>query len=95
MGEFGFIGWRAGRSRDRVMLVLRECIWNVLAVMRGFPTFDVTISLGYPSRFMAYRPSVSSLVTASRFLAGNGEAELKHISLFTSTFPCFSLSSSP
>ena len=35
-------------SRARVILVLRECIWNAPAVSLVFPTFDFTGSLYYP-----------------------------------------------
>ena len=73
-------------------LVVRECIWNALVVLHGLPTFDDTGSLGYTPYRVVYHPLVSTLVTVSRFLAGNMEVELK---LPTSTFPCFSLSSSP
>ena len=33
--------------RDRVILLVRECIWNALVVLLGLPTFDDTDSLGY------------------------------------------------
>ena len=39
-------------------------------------TNDDTGSLGYPSLRVVYYPSVSTMVTVSRFLAGNREAEL-------------------
>ena len=41
-------------------------------VLLGLPTFDNTGSMGYPPRWVD-----SILVTASHFLAGNREAELK------------------
>ena len=63
--------------RDRVILVVREFIWNAFVVLLVLSTFDDTGSLGYPSRRVVYRPSVSTLVTASHVLAGNMEAELK------------------
>ena len=50
-----------------VFLVLCDCIWNAPA---SLIVFDDTGSLGYP-------PSVLTVVTASRFLAGNRETELK------------------
>ena len=36
--------------RDRVILVLRECIWNALVVLLGFQTFEDSSSLIYPPR---------------------------------------------
>ena len=54
-----------------------ECMWNALVVLLGLPTFDDTGSLGSHPRRVFYRPSVSALVTESRFLAGNREAKLK------------------
>ena len=43
----------------------------------GLPTFDDTGLLSNPPCRVVYRQSVSTLVTASHFLAGNREAELK------------------
>ena len=63
--------------RDRVILVVCECIWNALLVLLGLPTFYDTGSLCYPSHWVAYQPSDSTLMTASRFPAGNREAKLK------------------
>ena len=34
--------------RARVVIVLRECIWNAPAVSLFLPAFDDTGSLGYP-----------------------------------------------
>ena len=45
--------------------------------MLVLPTIDDTGSLGYPPHRVVYPTSVSILVTASRFLAGNSEDELK------------------
>ena len=66
-------------SRVRVILFLREFIWNAPTVSLVLPTFDDTSSLGSPPRQMVYSPGsmVSPWVTASRFIAGNIEAELK------------------
>ena len=60
-------------TRGRVILVLRECIWNAPAVPLVLPTFDDTVSLGSPPRHVVYPPGsmVSPWVTASLFLAGN------------------------
>ena len=85
-------------SRARVVLVLRQCIWNAPAVSLVPPAFDNTGSLGSPPRQVVYPPGfmVPPWVTASRFLAGNTEAELK-LTTFSSLllFPIFFLSSSP
>ena len=48
--------WGQG-ARARVILVLRECIWNAPAVSLVFPAFDDAGSLGYPPRQVVY-PSV-------------------------------------
>ena len=37
-------------TRGRVILALRECIWNAAAVSFALPTFDDTGSLGSPPR---------------------------------------------
>ena len=85
---------RGQGSYDCVILVLRERIWNVHvpAASLLFPAFDNTGSLGFPLIYSP-RSMVPPWVTASRFLAGNKEAELKPttFSLFTSTFPYFSV----
>ena len=62
--------------------------------------FDDTGSLGYPSGWVVYHPSDSTLVTASRFLAETGEAELKlttfsSLLLFNIYSSLFFLSSTP
>ena len=62
---FGVEGARA------LILILHECIRNAASL--ALPAFDDTGSLGFhPSCFM-----VPPWVTASRFLVGNREAELK------------------
>ena len=60
----------------RVILFFCECIWNAVAVSLVTPAFDGTVSwvllrVGWSI------PLVPPWVTASRFLAGNREAELK------------------
>ena len=59
-----------------VILVLREFIWNTLAVSLVLPTFDDTDSLGSPPREVVYS-LVPPWVTASSFLEGNKKAEQK------------------
>ena len=46
----GSLGSIFGMSRARVILVLRECIWNAPAVSLVLPVFDDTGSLGSPPR---------------------------------------------
>ena len=64
----------------RVILILREFMWNAPAASLFLPAFDVTGSLGSPQRWVVY-PNPGSMVpfwmTASRFLAENRKAELK------------------
>ena len=67
----------------RVTLILRECIWNEFAASLVFLPFDNTGSLDYPRRQVVYHPLVSTLVTASRFLVGNRETELKSTTFFS------------
>ena len=59
--------------------VLLECILNVPAVSLVLSAFDNAGFLGFPPRQVVYSPGsmVTPRVTASRFLAGNREAELK------------------
>ena len=66
-------------GRNRVILVLRECIWNAPEVLLVLPPFDDNGSLGYPPRRVVYRPAsiIPPWVNASHFLAENKEAELK------------------
>ena len=71
-----------GGARARVIFVLRECIWNVPAVSLVLPTLEDTGSLGSPLRQVVY-PSGSIWVTASGFLTGNREAELKSITFYS------------
>ena len=47
--------WGQG-ARTRVILVLREFIWNATAVSLVLQTFDDTSSLGSPSRQVVYPP---------------------------------------
>ena len=83
--------YRGQVTRARVILALREYIWNASAVLLVLPAFDFIDSLGYPSRRWVYLLSVSTLVTASRFLAGNSEAELNSTNFSTLLF-CIVLS---
>ena len=66
-------------ERYRVILVLRECIRNAPVVSLVLPTFDDAGSLGSPPLQVVYPlgSTVTPWATASRFLAGNMEAELK------------------
>ena len=79
VGECGFNCWGVRGARARVILVLHECIWNTPAVLLVLPTFDDTGSLGSPPRQMVLPPGsmIPPWLTASRFLAGNREANLK------------------
>ena len=67
----GSLGSIVGGSgvRTRIILVLRECIWNVLLVSLSLSAFDDTSSLRYPPHHVVYSLSVSTMVT-SRFLYG-------------------------
>ena len=67
-------------SRARVILVLRECIWNAPAVsLVLLQAFGDTGSLGFSQRKVVYPPSSMAppWVTASCFLTENRKAELK------------------
>ena len=72
-------------ANDRVILVLRECIWNTPAV-----SIVLSASLGSPPR-----GGLSPWVNATRFLAGNREAELKPTTFSSLLLLHFFLSSSP
>ena len=74
-----------------VNLVLRECIWNASRVSFVLSSFKDIGSLGSPPRRVVYHPSVSTLVTVSRFLVGNREA--LHFYFFV--FFCLSFSPIP
>ena len=75
----GLIIGGSGGACARVNLVLHECIWNGPTVLLVHPAFDDTGSLGFPPLQVVYPPGsmVPPWLTASRFLAGNTEAELK------------------
>ena len=66
-------------ARARVVLVLRESIWNTPRVSLVSSAFSDTGSLGSTPRQVVYPPAsmVPPWVTASIFLPGNREAELK------------------
>ena len=57
------------RARARVILVLRENIWNAPAVSLIFPAFDDTGSLGFHPRQMVY-PRGSTLGECLPFPCG-------------------------
>ena len=80
VGESGYNLWGVRRP-TRVILVLLKCNKNAPAVSHVFPAFKDTGLLGSPPRWVVYYPFVSTLVTISRFLAGNREAELKPTTL--------------
>ena len=63
----------------RVILVLRECIWNATAVSLVLSAIGYTGCLGSPLCQVVYLPGsmVPPWVAASSFLAGNREVELK------------------
>ena len=50
-----FLGGQGARAG--VILVLRECIWNMPAVLRVLQGFDDTGSLGSPPRQVVYPSS--------------------------------------
>ena len=54
-GRLGLIVGDQG-PRALVILVLRECIWNALAVSLVLPAFDDTGSLSSPQRQVVYPP---------------------------------------
>ena len=43
-------------ARDRVILVLRDCIWNEPGVPLVLPAFDDASSLGSPPHQVVYPP---------------------------------------
>ena len=69
----------------RVILVLRECIWNAPAVSLVLLAFYDTGSLGSPPRQVVCSPGsmITPWVTTSHFLAGNREADLKPTTFFS------------
>ena len=87
----GFNCWGQGVCA-RVILVLRECIWNASAVLLVLPTFDDTDSLGSPPRQLVYLPG-STLGECFPFPCGEygGSAKTHHF-FFITTFPCFPVS---
>ena len=46
--------------RGRIILVLRECIWNATAVSLVITAFEDTDSLAFPPRRVVYHPGQSS-----------------------------------
>ena len=77
------------QAHARVIPILREYIWNAPAVLLFLPTVDDIGSLSFPPR------RIPRWVTASRFLAGNREAELKPTTSLHSSFSVISCLSSP
>ena len=85
-----WVNWLEVRGdRCRVILVVRETVWNALVILLVLQTFDDTGSLDYPPGRVIYRPSVSPLVTASSFLVRNKEVELKPTTFSSLLFPVF------
>ena len=80
-----------------VILVLHKCIWNVPVVLLVLPTFDDIGSLGSPPHQVVYSPGsiVAPWVTASHFLVGNRETELKPITSSLLLFLSFLFCSPP
>ena len=78
-GESRFNCWGDQGAHAHAILVLCECIWNAPTVSFVLPAFDDTGFLGSPPHQVVYPTSqiVPPWVTASRFLSGNREAELK------------------
>ena len=98
-GESGFTCWGGLEAHAFVILVLCECIWNAPSILLVLPTFDNTSSLGSPLHQVVYPAGsmVPPLVTASCFLVGDEEVELK-LTTFSSLLLfllLFYLSSSP
>ena len=79
VGEVWFQLLGGQEACAHVILVLREYILNGPTVSLVLPAFEDTGSLGSPLRQVVYLlgSMVPPWVTASRFLAGNREAELK------------------
>ena len=69
MGESGFSCWGVEGVRARVILVLRECIWNASTVSLVLPAFDDTGSLGFHPRGVG-NPSGSTLDDCLPFFYG-------------------------
>ena len=85
------VGETGHRARVRVIFVLREYIWNALAVFLVLLPFNDTGSLGPPPRQVVYPfgSMVPPWITASRSLVRNREAELKPTTFSSPTFLCF------
>ena len=52
----GSVFWGGQGALARVILVLRECIWNMPAVTLDLSTFDDASSLGFIPRQVVYPP---------------------------------------
>ena len=95
MGEVWvqFLGGEGARAR--VILVLRECIWNASAVSLVLPTFDDTGSLGSPPRQVVYVPG-STLGDCLPFPYGEwGGYAIKPTPFYFSVFSCLFSSPDP
>ena len=68
-----FLGGQGARAR--IILVLRECIWNAPAVSLALPAYDDAGSLGSPRRVVF--PHGSTLGDCLPFPWGNRESEVK------------------
>ena len=82
-------------GRARVILIICESNWNAPAFSLVLLAFDITGSLVSPPRQVVWSVPLGSIVppwvTASLFLAGKREAELKPTT-FSSLLFCFFLS---
>ena len=54
VGDSGFNCWGGEVTRARIILVLRECIWNSFAISLVIPAFGDTDSLCFPPRRVVF-----------------------------------------
>ena len=81
INKYIYVGWDgvwvqllgSQGSRNRVIFVLSECIWNAPAVSLVLPSFDGTSSLGFLPHRMVH-PRGSTLGDCLPFPNGNKEA---------------------
>ena len=73
---------RAYNLQGKIFLFYCSSFHGMMVYYILLPVFDDTGYPGYPHRREVYRPSFSTLMSTSRFLTRNSEAELK--------FPTFS-----
>ena len=76
-------------ARNRVTLVLHECIWNVTAVSHVLLAFDHYRLPGLFSASSVLSPLVFTLVTVLHVRIGNRETGLKPTTFSTINSPCF------